>query len=763
MRLESPAAVRSRIATLTLADGTGPVTLGSVSLHEHQLSAVARLQVSIAEFNGALLCDEVGMGKTYVAIAVARRYQRRLVVAPAALAAMWHVSLATTRTTAELLTFESLSRIDSRPAHGQYDIVIVDEAHHARNPGTNRYFALASLARGARVLLLSATPIHNQRSDLIALLSLFLGSRARAMTTAELSLCIVRRGHTRVARSAGIPAVAPVVHHQVNDDGRIVAGLLRLPPPIPVRDGGLGGTLIGRGLVHQWASSEAALHEAVARRIARAMALCASLEAGSYPTARDLETWTYGEGSLQLGFAELLSSPAEALLAGSADLANGALLDTVRSHLRALQEFRAMFNVHGALDDYRAAVVDSIRRACPDAKIVAFAQYAQTISALFRRLTSTGRIAMLTSHGARVAGGVLTRADAIRRFAPVANHSDPPHPAEVIDLLLTTDILSEGVNLQDASIVIHLDVPWTVARMEQRVGRVARIGSRHARIAVHVVRPPRSASDLLETELIVQRKWTVAKAAVGASAPSPMSTGGNAELETDPIAESTPEKIERLRTILQSWIVEPIADAVASEGKKANGDHVVNNEGLIVASVSAPRDGYIAATSASSGSHLVVSAGNDASTDLNVQIEACQIAGGVEVLTDVAEVERAQHALRTWFASEQASSAAGVGVSSAVRRRLLTTRIDAIIRDAPPHLRPERSIVGARARRVATSQQCAAAEAELRALLHSDLPPDDWLRAVAAVDSNEIPSSSVASSTADLTIHALLLLRARSA
>ena len=42
-------------------------------------------------------------------------------------------------------------------------------------------------------------------------------------------------------------------------------------------DGGLGGALIGRGLVHQWASSEAALREAIRRRVARAAALCASL------------------------------------------------------------------------------------------------------------------------------------------------------------------------------------------------------------------------------------------------------------------------------------------------------------------------------------------------------------------------------------------------------------------------------------------------------------------------------------------------------
>ncbi|MFL5636068.1 MAG: SNF2-related protein [Gemmatimonadaceae bacterium] len=744
MRLTSAAAVRSRIASLTLAEGLSPVTLGSISLHEHQRSAVARLQVAIDQFSGALLCDEVGLGKTYVAIAVARLYERRLVVAPAALTAMWRAALASTRTTAELRTFESLSRVDSPHDAGQYEIIVVDEAHHARNPATNRYFALASMARGARVLLLSATPIHNRRSDLVALLSLFLGSRARAMTTAELSLCVVRRDHTRVARTTAIPTVLPAVHHQLNDDGRIVAALMGLPPPIPVRDGGLAGTLIARGLVHQWASSEAALQEAIARRIARAMALCASLEAGTYPTARDLETWIYGDGSLQLGFAELLASPRDT--SAAAGPANRTLLDAVRLHLRALQEFRALFNAHGSLDDERAILVDSIRRSCPDAKIVAFAQYAQTISALFRRLASVGRVAMLTSHGARVAGGALTRAEAIGRFAPIANHAAPPRPAEVIDLLLTTDILSEGVNLQDASVVIHLDLPWTVARMDQRVGRVARMGSPHARVGVHVVRPPRSAADLLDTEQIVQRKWTVARSAVGAGTPSPMSTQAPADTDIDAIVESTPEKIERLRGILHAWIVEPLPEADCA------------NDEMIVATVSAPRNGYIAATSASSGSKLVVSVGNNASADLDAQLESCRLAGGDDVLSNPTEAEQAQRELRDWFASEQASLAAGVRGSSAVPRRHVTTRIDAIVQDAPPHLRPQRSIVGARARRVATSQQCAAVEMELEALLHSDLRADDWLQAVAALDPNEMGSGTTAP-TGKLTIHALLLLR----
>src|SRR5438270_13987036 len=137
---------------------------------------------------------------------------------------------------------------------------------------------------------------------------------------------------------------------------------------------------------------------------------------------------------------------------------------------------------------------------------------------VFRRLVPAGRVAMLTSHGARVAGGSLARREAIHRFAPQASGVRQPSAADDVDLLLTTDLLSEGVNLQDANVVIHLDIPWTVARMEQRVGRVARLGSLHGEVTVHALRPPRSADEVLRGESIVQRKWRLAKESVGVGA-----------------------------------------------------------------------------------------------------------------------------------------------------------------------------------------------------------------------------------------------------
>lgn len=770
--------MRALIARLVLAESPAQSKVGSISLQPHQISAVTRLQTSIDRFGGALLCDEVGMGKTYVATAIGQRYSDCLVVAPASLTSMWRDALTITRTAARLLSFEALSRADTdrfrtrgqrlrkelighedRP-NESHDLIVVDEAHHVRNPGTNRFFALASLARGARVLLLSATPIHNRRADLVALLSLFLGSRAHTMTSAELALCVVRREQDQLEGALDIPEVLPTVHHQLSDDGKVVDALMNLPPPVPVRDGGVGGVLIGRGLVHQWASSEAALHEAVRRRIGRAIAICASLEAGTYPTERELETWTYGDGALQLGFPELLSS----FTANHDDL-----LAAVRLHLGALESFHARFATNTALDTERAQIIARIRSSQPGAKIVAFAQYSETVSILFRELAHAGRVAMLTSHGARVSGGALTRNEAIGRFAPRANHRPVPGPAKSVDLLLTTDLLSEGVNLQDANVVVHLDLPWTPARMDQRVGRVARMGSQHKYVHVHLLRPPRSAEAILGGDVIVRRKWTVARSEVGTSRPNPLAEGADLPIRRGDSGniggtfesrtsdhESPPLKTERLRSILQSWSTPGSVVHPESPANRLTRDQ---DDTVIVATVRSSRAGFISAVFLDGEPRLLVGVAEKVSADVDDQITVCSIASTDDATTDLAGVERAIEAIQTWCAQQSASRAAGIGTSSAVRRKEITKRIDSAIQRVPPHLRSARAAIAARARRVATTQQCASIEMELASLLNSDLPADEWLNAIAALESTRTNPSQTARSEPP-KIQALLLLRA---
>jgi len=97
-------------------------------------------------------------------------------------------------------------------------------------------------------------------------------------------------------------------------------------------------------------------------------------------------------------------------------------------------------------------------------------------------------------------GGVApeTRGNVVERFAPVASKKaelvDSP---DGVDVLISTDVLSEGQNLQDADCVVNYDLHWNPTRMVQRVGRIDRLGSAHGEITVHNFFPEEGLDDLL--------------------------------------------------------------------------------------------------------------------------------------------------------------------------------------------------------------------------------------------------------------------------
>src|SRR5688572_5796704 len=196
--------VRAVIANTWLSPDV-PLTLGSITLRPHQREAVARARVALEAHGGTLIADDVGLGKTFVALALAAAARRPLVVGPAALRAMWSHACEQTGVRAEYRSYEALSR-SPMPAHG-YDLVILDEAHHVRTPRTARYRHLAQGLVGTRVVLLTATPIHNSERDLRALLALFLGAIAWAMDEAAVGAHVIRREHEDVAVDAPLPTL----------------------------------------------------------------------------------------------------------------------------------------------------------------------------------------------------------------------------------------------------------------------------------------------------------------------------------------------------------------------------------------------------------------------------------------------------------------------------------------------------------------------------------------------------------------------------
>lgn len=126
------------------------------------------------------------------------------------------------------------------------------------------------------------------------------------------------------------------------------------------------------------------------------------------------------------------------------------------------------------------------------------------------------------THERGASGGVDQggRASTIAGFAPQTagprNAAGEPIAKDEFDILFTTDVLAEGVNLQQAGQIINYDLPWNPMRIVQRHGRVDRIGSKHDYVYLGLFFPAERLDALLELEARLEAKLALADAVVGA-------------------------------------------------------------------------------------------------------------------------------------------------------------------------------------------------------------------------------------------------------
>ena len=398
----------------------------------------------------ALLADEVGLGKTIEAGLVLAEYllrgrvDRVLILVPPTLVAQWREELGAKfgivcRTTEEasfrndpgrfwsdrgvaiasLATARSARQREGVAAKA-WDLVIVDEAHGVKNARTESH-ALVARLESRFLLLLTATPIENRVEELYNLVSLIrpgqLGGRRE----------FVRRFSDSKGRltEAARRDVRALLSEVMIRNTRALSGV-HLPPRF-------AKTVLvePRGEERElYAHLVAALRALGTGGQTRMLMSVLLQEAGSSPDAVRLTLEKVRAEATASAAAREALTPAIECAAAVTDTAKGAAL------LRALQ---------------------------PAEPAVVFTRFRATLDFL---------AALLAQHRIpfeRVDGDVppARRAEAIARLR------------EGGGVLLSTDVGSEGLNLQCCRRVINFDLPWNPMRIEQRIGRVHRIGQEH--------------------------------------------------------------------------------------------------------------------------------------------------------------------------------------------------------------------------------------------------------------------------------------------
>jgi superfamily II DNA or RNA helicase len=494
-------ATRSLIASSCL-DALPDAELGTVTLREDQRLLVARAERELKRQGGCIVADDVGRGKTFVALALAHRIGTPLVIVPAPLKDAWQASLKRCGMHGEVMTHNALSRGVNQPR--PFDVIIVDESHHFRNANILRYGALAQLAAQAPAILLSATPLQNRVRDLAAQVALYFGAAAFELSIEWLAAFLIRSD----GASEGLPNIAPPrwVSIQI-DDSKLLDALLRLPDPVRTRDGGDEGALRTISLLRAWASSRAALQSVVRRRRQLAVALEQGLSEGILPSRRETRSWFAVDDAVQLGLTSFLVD-------GKVHAEAPQLSELLRCESTALGEISSLLKTLPDPDVLRIEALTRLRAAHSGERILAFSEFASTVRAYYASLRHLPGVGMLSSHEARIASGRISRRDLLTRFAPRAQGGESYRPHEQVTLLLTTDLLAEGLDLQDASVVVHLDLPWNPARLTQRLGRVRRPGGA-IEVRSYFIAPPASVASRLHTEQLLSVKSQAATSATG--------------------------------------------------------------------------------------------------------------------------------------------------------------------------------------------------------------------------------------------------------
>ena len=133
-------------------------------------------------------------------------------------------------------------------------------------------------------------------------------------------------------------------------------------------------------------------------------------------------------------------------------------------------------------------------------KALVFSQFADTIRYLQDELTRLGATELEAATGQHDNPTALAQ-----RFSPVSNELRRK-PANEIRVLLSTDVLSEGQNLQDSAIVINYDLPWAIIRLSQRAGRVDRIGQKAEEIRCYSFMPAQGVEEIIRLRSRVRQR-----------------------------------------------------------------------------------------------------------------------------------------------------------------------------------------------------------------------------------------------------------------
>ncbi len=621
-------------------------------LDRYQQEGYGSLMKIATQHEGALLCDGVGLGKTFVGLMVIERLinegKRVVLFAPRAVReAVWDTELqnhlghigsfgaVSGFNNLRVFNHTDLTRGGDYPAAfaaiaDEADVVIVDEAHHFRNRGAepdeddpdswsryHRLYRLIQEGRAKQVFLLTATPINNSLSDFRNLIELFTGRDADATFASTLGVPSVQARlnalTTQVKQqiSGGEVIDAPEKLQETLSGDALFQGLVvqrsrayvkksqeaeggtqtQFPEPLPPkvaayslrkshgaliklldesfeRDTPLFSLsiyyplayykgpnpsnkeenrqkqvvgLIRTNFLKRFESSVRAFQQSCDRLLRKLLAFLKTYDERQY------DRWVRQNAALVKAVPqpELFDEDEPEDVVSPELLEDVTRLDPLADYdmvgilgdvLLDLDQLAKLLEATGRFtekDDDKLAKLVKITAENEKAgrKTLVFTEFADTARYLHGALKARGIDAVAQLDGSSKGN----RRDVIECFSPYYNGTSsvelPTLDREEIRVLVTTDVLAEGLNLQDATHIVNYDIHWNPVRLMQRIGRVDRrlnpavearivadhpeLASERGKVVVHNFLPPDELELLLKLYERVSYKSLLISATLG--------------------------------------------------------------------------------------------------------------------------------------------------------------------------------------------------------------------------------------------------------
>ena len=463
-----------------------------ITLLEHQLNAAHQALFSMD--GGALFADEVGLGKTIEVgivlkeMAVRGTHQSVLLLTPAQLATQWREELRSkfglafaSPTDNDFESFASHDRIvasiDTAKAERfrdavtdrDWDVVVLDEAHYVRNDDTERWALLGELSY-EYAFFATATPVQNDITDLYNIVNLL---RPGALgTEAEFAQRYVTDEATGEVANAGAlqRELGEVMIRNKRDDTAIDFTHRRIKT----------NTLTPT-------EGERALYEAVTDYVRTHYAeegaqhlvlLTLQKEVVSSPWAvlGTVEGWLAGDGERSGGEASVEDaaiglesetggeSQAEAEAGAEIDAEDreGERCSLTAAEREQLEEIERLANAIGETTKqrYLREIVTQASESVEKGRVIVFTQFRTTQREIVRATEELG----VPVHAVNGSHPSTKKDEIVGEFE------------ERGGVLVTTDSISEGRNMQFCNLLVNYDLPWNPMSVEQRIGRIDRIG-----------------------------------------------------------------------------------------------------------------------------------------------------------------------------------------------------------------------------------------------------------------------------------------------